>query len=118
MDSEALDEYKKLYSQFVENVANLHNYHEQFLLFYSIPTGEGERRQIRQMIKIGKELLVLSKTITREANLIRRQEKEKKRAENTALAKSHGRKGWKARKFRNDKKMDKAGKPETLIKYK
>jgi hypothetical protein len=118
MDSKNLDEYKKLYSQFVENIANLHNYHEQFLLFYSIPTGEGERRQIRQMIKIGRELLVLSKAITQEANLLRRQEKEKKRAENTARAKSSGRRARKAKKFRTDQRLDRAGKPESLIKYK
>jgi hypothetical protein len=56
-----LEEYKKLYSKYIELAVNLHNYHRVFITRTGLDTGMRLRRQIRDMRKIEKTMIEVSR---------------------------------------------------------
>lgn len=68
---EKLNQYKELYSKYVELSVNLHNYHLTFIRNPSFEGGLRERKQLRNMILVTREMLRLSRAVFEEhkANL-------------------------------------------------
>ncbi|NDG31813.1 hypothetical protein EB118_17295 [bacterium] len=52
MSTEKLDQYKKLYSEYIELSVDLHNYHQSFLKYQGKKTGLCCKRAIKSMRKV------------------------------------------------------------------
>lgn len=70
MSTEKLEEYKALYSEYIKELVNVHNYHNTFIVFRGKSSGEAVRNSLRKIINIEKQLWKLS----REAYLERLEE--------------------------------------------
>lgn len=57
MSNNAIQEYKDLYSQYVDLAVNLHNYHLQFMKHFSLEAGVGLRKTLKSMMKLEKKLI-------------------------------------------------------------
>ena len=70
--NEELEEYKRLYSEFLGLVIDLHNYHTGFLAFKKLRNNPGGnlRRLIRKMRSVQNEMLRVSKLAEETQQLI------------------------------------------------
>lgn len=66
MSTEKLDEYKRLYSEYIELAVTVHNYHNVFMHNVGIESGKAVRTSLSKMILIEKRLVQLSKAAHRE----------------------------------------------------
>jgi hypothetical protein len=55
-----LEEYKKMYSDYVEARVNLHNYHTVFVNKVGLESCQGVRKNISEMAKLERELRLLA----------------------------------------------------------
>lgn len=76
MSTEYYDRYKKLYSEYISFSVKLHNHHMQFMNFPTFESGMHERKQLRNMIILQKEMVKISKEVYKERM---RNEKELKK---------------------------------------
>lgn len=60
MSTEKLDAYKDLYSKYVKELVNVHNYHQVFVIHVGNDSGREIRESLRKMIDIEKKLRKLS----------------------------------------------------------
>ena len=60
MSTEKLDAYKDLYSDYVKELVNVHNYHQVFINHVGLESGREIRESLRKMIDIEKKLRKLS----------------------------------------------------------
>ena len=70
--NEELEEYKRLYSEFLGQVIDLHNYHTGFLSFKQLRNNPGGnlRNFIRKMRRVQHEMIKLSKLAEEKQQLI------------------------------------------------
>ena len=74
-----LEDYKKLYSKYVEHAVNLHNYHYTFSNFVGYQPGLGVKKSIRNMIRILRELRKAADQTYREEKRIVKEMKNQER---------------------------------------
>jgi len=66
MSNDEIDEYKRLYSEYVSHLVNLHNYHHQFTKTVSKQAANAVRRHIKFMIKFERRMQVATLNAVRE----------------------------------------------------
>ena len=59
--NEPLEEYKRLYSEYISHAVNLHNYHHAFISLVGYEPGLKARQSLRRMIGIEQQLVRLSR---------------------------------------------------------
>lgn len=82
MSPDYLEQYQKLYSEYIDRAVALHNYHRVFITHTGLDTSIRLRSQIRAMRKIEKEMLNLSKLVYKQ---VREKRKEMLEAKKIAL---------------------------------
>lgn len=56
MSNEKMEHYKALYSKYIEHAVELHNYHQVFINHVGEESGQSVRSNLRNMIRLEREL--------------------------------------------------------------
>lgn len=112
-----LDEYQESYSQFVEHLVGLHNYHQRFMNNFSAHMGYMERHHLRKMITLGKKLQVLARRVAKQAKIEKKEEEQKLKTELRLQKQLNPRKRGRPRLNRIQEKAP-PGRPKRIIKEK
>jgi hypothetical protein len=79
MSPNYLEEYKELYSKYIELAVNLHNYHRVFITRTGLDTSVLLRRQLRAMRKIEHTMIELSRKAYKQVRETRKEMIEAKK---------------------------------------
>jgi hypothetical protein len=112
-----LEEYQKTYSDFVEHLVGLHNYHQRFMVNFSTHMGYLERHHLRKMLLLGRKLQKLSRQVVKQAIVHKKQESQRLKEEKLLQKKLNPRKTGRPRLNRIKEKVS-VGRPKRIIKEK
>ena len=85
----SLDDYKALYSQYIDLAVELHNYHLVFLTHWGDRPAKGIRRTLRLMQEVQKKLSRMSRITQKDYLKLRKELKKKQQEEEIAWRKAN-----------------------------
>lgn len=98
MSSSELEKYKQLYSNYINEIVELHNLNLSFLNHIGLRTGYAVKRQLRKITKLNKAIQKSSDLVYRE-NVKKNKEREELRRRNREIAKKLHAEG----RYKNDR---------------